>query len=727
MRSVGPATLGIGAVIGLVTLSATAHALTGLTVDKCLASQLKIVGKGAAAYAACHAKAAAKGVPTDADCLAKAAAKIGPALAKLEAKKACLVEGTGSQRAIDAAAYAEAVDATVGHAAGKCDTAKTKLAGKSVAALAGCYAKAAGKAGTVDGKCVAKAAGRLAAGIARAETKSGCSHTGQTTTLVDAANAFVDAETCVLDPESPGCVPPATPTPTVTATPVCNNGVNDPGEPCDPSAPSAGWGACSPDATCTDCTCACPTTMTFSSDAESVLDLGWTGVGHREPLVDGSDLTVQLACPATTHPCGTCTVTGPIANPHAGAGQLDSRRCDTNAAKKCTSDAACAARACLGGANDGAACAADSECPSGSCPVAGVCTFYDGSALPLSAGGVAVCVLHRFEGGITGTADVDAGEAALGATLDAQVYFAGVLGSPVDAPCPRCSDAGGINDGVSGGTCDAGPRVGLACDANGTVPGRPDFGRPSLDCPPAPSAIVATLAVALQNATDPVTRTLTPASTTCSGSVTDKCLCSTCNDADAEPCGSDADCPPSGGSPGVCGGRRCVAGGNAGAPCSASSECPGGACTRPGEPTRPNSCLETCEPLLDSKCADPDDDGEGACIVGPNDQTCSLASGHGQRGCTTDADCGGGAGACESNPRRCFLTGRGTFQSGNWGYGTDTLIAVGRGDAPVAGVSHPTLASVFCLGPTSHAALNNVFGLPGPARVTIEGTVRTSP
>jgi hypothetical protein len=31
---------------------------------------------------------------------------------------------------------------------------------------------------------------------------------------------------------------------------------------------------------------------------------------------------------------------------------------------------------------------------------------------------------------------------------------------------------------------------------------------------------------------------------------------------------------------------------------------------------------------------------------------------------------------------------------------------------------------VFCVGPTNNGAVNNVVGLPGPARSTVSGTLR---
>jgi hypothetical protein len=71
-------------------------------------------------------------------------------------------------------------------------------------------------------------------------------------------------------------------------------------------------------------------------------------------------------------------------------------------------------------------------------------------------------------------------------------------------------------------------------------------------------------------------------------------------------------------------------------------------------------------------------------------------------------------------------TGGGTFNAAAE-QGSDTLIAVGIADVPMNDVSHPTLGAVFCVGPTSASAINNVAGLPGPARVTIAGTATGLP
>jgi hypothetical protein len=150
--------------------------------------------------------------------------------------------------------------------------------------------------------------------------------------------------------------------------------------------------------------------------------------------------------------------------------------------------------------------------------------------------------------------------------------------------------------------------------------------------------------------------------------------------------------------------------------------CTGGQCNRVGEPTKPSACLDdpTTPGVLD--CIDSDADGQGECTVGPVTQSCSAASGHAQRGCFVDADCGGGVGSCQLTNRKCFLTGG--FSGKN---GTNTLVAVGMEDPPMNDTSSPTLGAVFCIAPTGSSSVNAVAGLPGPGRVTIKGNAQGLP
>jgi hypothetical protein len=536
-------------------------------------------------------------------------------------------------------------------------------------------------------------------------TKTATPTPTKTTTPTPTATLTVTPTQTATKTATPTPTKTATPTPTVTSTPsLCGNGAIDPGEDCDtvggPATSCATVSNTSAAFTCSpSCQCACPTTITFAgdaTDAATVLDTGWTGISHRAPAITNSEVTVALSGCASSRPCGVCTVSGPIANPNAGAGQIDNRRCTNDTSIRCTADAPC-----LGGG--------------------GTCQYFFGSALPLAAGGVTTCVVNQFNGLVTGTANVETGDAANSANLTSRVYN----GIAIDNPCARCVGDATINDGLQGGTCDSGTRLGLACDANGTVPGRPDFGSTSLDCPLASGALIATLPIDLTNATSAVTKTLTALSPGCSGAPGEKCLCGTCNNLNAEPCEANADCPdPAGPTGPICNGNRCLGGTNAGAPCTLDSACPGGGlCNKPGEPTKPSACLDnTLTPgVLDCSDTAPVD-GEGECTSGPVTQTCSVASGHGQRGCTTDANCGGDPGSCESDNRRCFLTG-----GLNLLVGTNTLVAQGVADAPMADVSNPTLGSVFCVGPTGAAAVNNVAGLPGPGRVTIKGQAVGTP
>jgi hypothetical protein len=59
--------------------------------------------------------------------------------------------------------------------------------------------------------------------------------------------------------------------------------------------------------------------------------------------------------------------------------------------------------------------------------------------------------------------------------------------------------------------------------------------------------------------------------------------------------------------------------------------------------------------------------------------------------------------------------------------GTNALTAVGVADTPMNDTSNPTIAAVFCVGPTGASAVNGVSGLPGPGRTTIKGAALGRP
>lgn len=679
--------------LAAVAVLAFALPVDAAPISKCSAAKKKCLGKYVAAVLGCHAKAETKGVVVDPACLAKAVAKITGGgkgcFDKHDAKSPndCTTANDAAQHLThaDALILDVVTDVDPSHPAPtltRCGAARKKCVGKKAAGLMGCSAKR-NKDGIGDPACAPKIMDKFG-GAKGCDVKAllkgpDCLGSTTTVTLESRVGAWAGLVEYVLDYVGPPC----------------GNGLIDAGEFCDPAAPARPEAACRPDFACNPatCNCACPSTVHFLGDATSpntVLDIGWTGVAHRTPIVTNGDVTVALSgCSGAERPCGVCTMNGPI--PNAGASEMRNRRCTNDTSIRCTDDTPC-----LGGG--------------------GTCQYYVGTSLPLSAGGIVTCASNQFNGPIAGTVNLETGDAVTTALVTSHVYF----GLEIDAPCPLCVGDASINDDVQGGTCSGGARDGLACDANGTVPSRPDFGATSLDCPSNPGALIASLPIDLSGATAAVARTLTSASPNCGPAAPgQKCLCHTCNTGAAEPCFSNADCPISGGAPGICGGNRCFGGPNAGAPCVGATSCPGGGlCSRAGEPPKPSVCFDDTTSPEAADCIDLDADGGGECLDGPVVTTCSAP--HAQRVCTVDNDCT--PGTCEAALRSCFPTGGGPTNQG-----TDTVLAVGVADVPVRDAAAPTLGSVFCIAPTGSASVNNVAGLPGPGRMTLHGVATGLP
>src|SRR6185295_9750331 len=340
-------------------------------------------------------------------------------------------------------------------------------------------------------------------------------------------------------------------------------------------------------------------------------------------------------------------------------------------------------RRCTGDTRKG--CTVSGDCSG----VGGTCEYWFGAPLPLSAGGVDTCVLSQFSGSVTGTANVDTGSSAGAASVISRVY----QGAAANSPCPKCLGDGTPNDGIRGGTCNAGVHSGLSCDVNG-IAGARLFSPTSLDCGPLGASIVASLPIDLTNTTGTRTKTLTTASPNCRavGHTTEKCFCDTCGGGsnNAGPCAADSDCPGGG----VCGGKRCQSGANNGAVCTVTSECPGGGCGVPGTPTQPNKCDDgTCS-------AAPGNSGE--CAGGPTEFFCSPVNR--TQGCLSDGDCSVAGDTCTRSHLQFCYTDNGAV--GN------SVTSVGLVSVPVNHESDPILASEFCIAPTAAPAVNNAAGLP---------------
>jgi hypothetical protein len=509
---------------------------------------------------------------------------------------------------------------------------------------------------------------------------------------------------------TPTATPTLTPIPTVTSTPnTCGNGTLEVGEACDASSsvpaeqicPNAGNG----NQVCDACTCHCPSLVTFEADADSAsssLDTGWTGQAHDAVIINDGVVTVALTgCDDGTPDdfrdpdCGVCDISGPLVNPDAGAGQIDSQRCRLDKSVSCT---------------------ADSDCPG----AGNACVFFFGAPLPLSAGGTPACVFNEFAGPIVGTANIETGVSSNSVSLISQVHL-GAGGS--SKPCHNCLGDTTVNDGMRQGTCDTGARAGLLCDVQGRSPipafngGVPAMGKvngTSLDCyfQEVPATHVGRLPINLSNSTGSNVLTVAADGPSCSasGATTLQCVCDTCATAAAQPCSSDSQCP--GAIAGSCGGLRCLGGGAAGTACTTPGimdpACSGAPCGKLGEPSKPNGCTSgTCTPVGGN---------EGECTTGPFPGNCGPTETF--KGCSAPSDCTFPGDMCVFASLECFLT------NGTIG---ESIVAQGMADVPVNDVANPVLGSVFCIAPTGASAINTASGLPGAGRVTLTGTATGLP
>jgi hypothetical protein len=694
------AALGAVAIAVILTLGIGA----AYAQNKCLAGKIKCVNKKMASLLKCHEKAERKGVTVDQACLAKGVAKFDggtkgiaySCFGKLEAKNEgpCVTFG-------DLAAQEAKVDAFVADVVTEldpsypspilnlCSARKKKCVLKKAAGKLKCHEKCQkdpGKCGDALTRCLEKATDKFdggAKGIAyscfgKLEAKGGCVTTGDMATLEAKVDAFV------LDVRSElGYTPTG-----------------------------------------------CPGTVAFAfGDAADDMDLGWTGMAHDQTLPAMSRLTLNVdSCSGSFPTCGTCDLSGPIAD-----AAFSSQRCTNNTAIECTDDAPCF-RQCVGGTYHGRECLLPGDCPDGFCVVAGTCEFFLTAPQPIWAGGLSTCVTNEIASAVTGTVDIAAGEVALTGVLNRSVYWL----LTVDQPCPRCVGDPTPNDGVRGGTCStyAGymgySHEGRPCDVHGSSH-NPYGGSTSFDCPPDLRYDLGSGVSSLLNLTTGTQiRSLSAASPKCRApeSMSLNCLCDTCDNAEATPCGSNADCVAVG-----------------------ATLCGSGA----GTTTRPNACVDgVCHPTTGD---------EGECSAGPFEflcgptatfagcigdedcgrfNRCAGGSNDGWLGCAGDSECPGGS--CEiqtcsiMKSRECFtdngVIGPHCFGGANDGAtcgaasecpsgfcGGGSVTATGEADTPVAGVAQPVLGAFSCHGVLATYAPNIVAGYPGLARMIVPVTM----
>ena len=168
----------------------------------CRAKKLTACAKLTKAQLGCHTKAMKSGGTVDQGCLDKAAAKFGKAMSKAEAKTPCGRPGTAVAASAKISAYTVTVlDGVPGN--GKCSQTKIKTAAKTAMKLLKAVAKNDKKANPSKfSRGFAKTKGKLLKGFSKADTKGGCTVTGDGDSMLETTDAFVED---VVDMPEPDC------------------------------------------------------------------------------------------------------------------------------------------------------------------------------------------------------------------------------------------------------------------------------------------------------------------------------------------------------------------------------------------------------------------------------------------------------------------------------------------------------------------------------------------
>jgi len=483
--------------------------------------------------------------------------------------------------------------------------------------------------------------------------------------------------------------------------------VNMPGEECDGTDNGACPGNCGEPTGAFPCLCLSKPRQLVREHANADLDFGWSGRGHDQGVAEGGYLTDLSDCDRG----GICLV-GPSCSlpPHAPCAVAADAPPDTTGDSLCVAlgQGTCRKERTAVGPH----CFMDVQ---KKCSIDAICSepgdfcvkTRHGPPLPLSGGGVSVCLVHVFSEDVVGTTDVVTGESTVRLRENAIMH----VGTQLNKPCPVCggfcagnrerceSDGDCVATGscITDLVCSDGPSQDRPCRATPPFGGpTAHFGTTSVDCPPDPTVNISGSGLdILQDPRTTGTTTLVPsfpcaapefAGNACSGGAEE-----------GRPCGEDSDCPSGACSPQCfCPGQAapndchpaCVRGSQDAAPCVADSECPGGFC-------HPGDCRVNP--------GDTDSAQEGVCTAGPVRGTCSTTQ---FRSCAADADCElPSCPYCQSGESCAFELLECFVNSG----------IIRRG---AAGLPDRITAATFCIPPTANQAVNHVAGLPAPGALT---------
>jgi hypothetical protein len=491
------------------------------------------------------------------------------------------------------------------------------------------------------------------------------------------------AEACILDAYDNGVdgligIEYASPSPS----PFCGDGVrNTLDEECDAGDDADCPGACGAPAGDFPCLCLTIPRQRVIEHGDADLDLGsgaqdmglpegryLVDLYDCDPSIGDFDCTVGPSCSDAPHtPCANDAECASL-----GEGTCRKRR--TAVGPHCNLDVQ-------------VACTSGAQCPG--CGNFCVKELH-GPPLPVLSGGIAVCNVNVFADDVVGTTNVGTGATRLRIHQHLITY----LGATSDQPCPVCGGfcAGPLSGGggpgartrcttdadcpntpnrcVTNDVCSYGPNADQHCRPDPPFGGVTElYGTTSVDCLPlgAPISGPSGFDLLFDATTDTVTL---PPTVECD-----------------DPAFS---------------GERCVGGANAGRPCTSAADCPDG------------SCNEQCFCATGNVAQEGPNFCAAACVsTGADD-------GH---SCTNDADCP--TGFCHPADCRADPHDPDSAQEGHCTVAHQQQCFVNGGiiRAGAAGAGDRTLAAIFCVPPSSSAALNNATGLPGPGALTQPVTV----
>lgn len=533
----------------------------------------------------------------------------------------------------------------------------------------------------------------------------------------------------------------------------CGNNLKDqPSEECDGVDDSACVGLCGAASGLFPCLCQDSNhkRTRVVEHANSDLDNGWTGQSHDSGIVEGGGYVTDLwDCDGPAGPDTICHV-GPtcelgLQEPCSPQGlfgpnnlpPLGLRTGNEICAAKVPSQGLC--RKTEGGATGPHCeldfqqrCINDLQCKT----ITGDrCVFVPhGAPLPISSGGVSVCIVNIFTEDVVGTTNLSLtlgpgpGSGAVRLRQNSSTY----LGPDQEQPCPVCGgfctgSAGATTPGTrnlcstnadcSGGAtcitaavCGWGPNMDKACRPGTPFGGTTEFfGNPSVDCPMS-GLLLGTIDILFNPATTgsatPLTTNIdceTPGWTdkVCAGGPNQHWPCTVASECPGGTCNEQCFCGGGPQKPNACD-PACLGGSNNAAPCAVDSECPGSFC-------HAGDCRLNTPPDMDSS-------QEGLCTVGPADGRCSA---HTFKTCDPNDPLGPNHGCeidlcpfcdlgetCDLVPRQCFVN--------------PTMTRAGKPAVAGPNPDDRTTAATFCITATSSQAVNATAGLPGPGAITTD-------